>query len=99
VPQSPAFYAGVRSGDQITSVQGQRIAAVRDLVQSIINAAGGSAQLEVNRNNQTRQLDIEIPNDEAGDQPRTALRPTLPDQPAPLPAPVPQTQPRLQPRP
>jgi C-terminal processing protease CtpA/Prc len=101
VPQSPAFYAGLRSGDQITGFQGQRVAAVRDLVQSIINAAGGSAQMEVNRNNQTRQLDIEIPDEHPADQPRTALRPTLPDQPtpAPLPAPVPQTQPRLQPRP
>jgi len=79
VPQSPAFYAGLRSGDQITGFRGQRIAAVKDLVQSIINAAGGSAQMEVNRNNQTRQLDIEIPDEHEGDQPRTALRPNIPE--------------------
>lgn len=103
VPQSPAFYAGLRSGDQITSFQGQRIAVVRDLVQSIINATSGPNQMTVNRNNQQRQLDIEIPDENApdSDQPRTALRPTLPNQPAPapLPAPAPQTQPRQPQRP
>src|SRR5207248_10205587 len=52
VPQSPAFYAGVRSGDQITAFRGQRIEAVKDLVQSIINAASGLNQMTVNRNNQ-----------------------------------------------
>jgi len=99
VPQSAAFYAGVRSGDQITGFRGQRIEAVKDLVQSIINAAGGSAQLTVNRNNQQRQLDIEIPDENipSDEQPRTALKPTLPDQPAPAPLPVP--APKTQPRP
>jgi len=98
VPQSPAFYAGVRSGDQITGFRGQRIEAVKDLVQSIINATGGQAQLTVNRNNQQRQLDIEIPDENipSDEQPRTVLKPALPDQPAPapLPAPAPKAQPQ-----
>jgi len=97
IPQSPAFYAGVKSGDQITGFSGQRVAAVKDLVQSIINATSGPHQITVNRNNQQRQLDIEIPDENApdSDQPRTALKPTLPDQPAPapLPVPAPKTQP------
>ena len=99
VPQSPAFYAGLRSGDQITGFRGQRIEAVKDLVQSIINATSGPNSMQVNRNNQMRQLDIEIPDEHEGDQPRTALRPTLPE-PAPVPAPAPQPLPRQpQPRP
>jgi S1-C subfamily serine protease len=98
IPQSPAFYAGVRSGDQITGFRGQRIEAVKDLVQSIISATSGPNSLEVNRNNQTRQLDIEIPDEHEGDQPRTALRPTLPEPaPVPSPAPAPQSQPQLNP--
>jgi C-terminal processing protease CtpA/Prc len=78
VPRSPAFYAGMRRGDRITGFRGQKIQAVTDLVRAISNAAsGGLASVEVNRNNQTRQLDIEVPG-QSGDEARTALRPTLP---------------------
>jgi len=78
VPRSPAFYAGVRSGDEVTGFSGQRIAAVADLVKQITNLAqGGTAPLEVRRNNQTRQLDIEIPGE--ADEARTAAKPVLPN--------------------
>jgi C-terminal processing protease CtpA/Prc len=79
VPRSPAFYAGMRSGDRITAFNGQRIAAVADLVKSISGAIGDRVAVEVNRNNQTRQLDIEVPSDQGGNQTRTALKPTLPN--------------------
>jgi C-terminal processing protease CtpA/Prc len=107
IPRSPAFYAGVRSGDQITGFRGQRVAAVADFVRAIASAASGTAPLEVNRNNQTRQLEIEIPDENQGAESRTALRPTLPNpgttapqagQPGTTPRPVPPTtQPRLNP--
>jgi hypothetical protein len=112
VPRSPAFYAGVRSGDQITQFNGQRIAALADLIKSIANTANQTASVEVNRNNQTRQLEIDIPNELETDEPRTALRPTLPDEgpttpprtqfdnnTTPQPSPLPQPAPRPQPQP
>jgi C-terminal processing protease CtpA/Prc len=77
VPRSPAYYAGVRSGDDITSFQGQRVNAIADLVRGIVNAAGTSAPLEVNRNNQSRELEIEIPAQSGQREPRTALRPNF----------------------
>ncbi len=113
IPRSPAFYAGVRSGDQITGFNGQRVAALADFIRSIAANTNETARMDVNRNNQNRQLDIELPN--AGqDQARTALRPTLPDNASAAPAapqrpqanpqsgtrpaqPAPGTQPRLNP--
>jgi len=78
VPGSPAFHAGLRPGDRITGFGGQRIQAITDFVRSIASTASGPANMEVNRNNQSRQLDIDVPN-EATDETRTALRPTFPE--------------------
>ena len=78
IPRSPAFYAGVRSGDQITGFSGQRIAQLTDFIKSLANANTTTAQLDVNRNNQPRQLQIEVP-DSFQNQTRTALRPNLQD--------------------
>ena len=105
VPRSPAYYAGVRSGDDITAFRGQRLNAVADLVRGIVSAAGTSAPLQVSRNNQQRELEIDIPAQSSQDEPRTALRPsfqqpgavapTQPVQPArPQAAPPQQPQPR-----
>ena len=69
----------MRSGDRIITFDGQRIAAVTDLMKSIANTITDRVAVEVNRNNQTRQLDIDVPNEQQGDQARTALRPTLPN--------------------
>jgi S1-C subfamily serine protease len=77
VPKSPAFYAGVRSGDKVIRFDGQRIAALTDFIRTLANTQPGTASLEVNRNNQPRHLDIEVP--EAGGGARTALRPTIPN--------------------
>jgi len=91
VPRSPAFYAGVRSGDQITGVGGQQITALADFIRSLASAAGNTTSVEINRNNQKRQLEIDIPDENVADEPRTALRPTLPDASTVPPArPVPQ---------
>ena len=76
VPRSPAYYAGVRSGDQITGFRGQRIGALTDLVRAIASATGATSPLQVNRNNQQRDLDIDIPA-HSQDEVRTALRPSF----------------------
>ena len=105
IPRSPAFYAGVRSGDQITGFSGQRVAQLADFIKSLATANNSTAQMDVNRNNQSRQLEIEVP-DHFQNQTRTALRPNydagagqqaVPQQPTPnngarVPA---NTQPRL----
>jgi hypothetical protein len=90
IPRSPAFYAGVRSGDQITGFNGQRIAAVADFIRSIANNTGATARVDVNRNNTNRQLEIDVPGQ---DEARTALRPTLPET-APAVPPRPQANPQ-----
>jgi len=103
MPRSPAFYAGVKSGDQITGVSGQRITRLADFIKSLAAANNSTAQLDVNRNNQQRQLEIEVPDHYQTQQPRTALRPNYQDPsaagqqrlaPGAAPAPA-NTQPRL----
>jgi hypothetical protein len=74
----------MRSGDQITSFNGQRIAVVADFIKQLAATTSDRAGVEVNRGNQTRQLEIEVPGDEEA---RTALRPTLPNPNATSPAP------------
>jgi PDZ domain-containing protein len=77
-PKSPAFYGGMRSGDIITRFNGQRINAVKDLVNTIAGVTGGSTSVDVTRNGGSRSLDIEVPHNQQGDQARTALKPVLP---------------------
>jgi C-terminal processing protease CtpA/Prc len=76
IPQSPAFYAGVKGGDVITSFSGQRVAKLTDFIKSLATANNSTAQMDVNRNNQQRQLEIEVP-DPFQNQTRTALRPNF----------------------
>jgi len=89
IPRSPAFYGGMKSGDLITRFNGERINAIKDLVQTIASATGGTTtSVEINRNGGSRSLDIDVPNNQS-DEPRTALKPTLPSGNAPA-APQPQ---------
>lgn len=110
MPRSPAFYAGIKSGDQITGVGGQRITRLADFIKQLAAANNSTAQLDVNRNNQQRQLEIDVPGHYQAEQPRTALRPNLQDpnaagQQRPAPGAAPKAtrtpadaQPRLTPR-
>ena len=92
LPQSPAFYAGVKSGDVITGVSGQRISRLTDFIKSLASSTNNTTQIDVNRNNQSRQLEIEVP-DPFQNQSRTALRPNFQDPNATRQQP--QTQPAL----
>jgi C-terminal processing protease CtpA/Prc len=87
-PRSPAFYGGMQSGDVITRFNGQRINAVKDLIQTIAGLTNNTTSVEVNRNGGSRSLDIEVPGNQQ-DEARTALKPTLPNTGA---APAPQPQ-------
>jgi len=70
-PRTPAFYWGLRPGDVITGFGGQPITSMSDLALAL-QRADGVANLNVLRNSQQRQLDLDF-----SAQTRTALRPNL----------------------
>ncbi len=55
-PGSPAAIAGIQSGDQIISIDGQAIDHWRELVASVINRPGETILIEIARNGQRQQL-------------------------------------------
>jgi hypothetical protein len=72
-PRTPAYYAGLRAGDVVVGVRGQRIARVADFVNAFTSADGRFA-LQVNRANRTRDLEIDASAEAGG---RTALKPQV----------------------
>jgi len=60
---TPAFYAGLKTGDVITSISGQPILSAADLLKVL--QRGGTLAVVVNRDGQTRQLSMLIWNDRA----------------------------------
>ena len=72
-PRTPAYYAGLRAGDVVVGVRGQRIARVADFVNAF-TTADGRFPLQVTRANRTRDLEIDA-SAEAGA--RTALKPQV----------------------
>jgi C-terminal processing protease CtpA/Prc len=61
VPRSPAFYAGLRSGDVITRFRGQPIAGRQAFVESFATLEPGVVDVEVRRNDRARPLQVELP--------------------------------------
>jgi C-terminal processing protease CtpA/Prc len=72
-PRTPAYYAGLRAGDVVLGVRGQRITRAADFV-SALTSADGRLALQVNRANRTRDLQLDMT---AETQARTALRPEV----------------------
>jgi hypothetical protein len=70
LPRTPAYYAGVRSGDVIVAWSGQHINDPQDLIGMVHDAQQDQVQLQVSRNRQLRQLTLDLDG-----QTRTALRP------------------------
>lgn len=70
-PRTPAFYAGLRPGDVITSANGQRLASAAAFSQALQNRAD-MLGLQVARNGQTRELDLE-----PSSQMRMVMRPNF----------------------
>jgi len=74
-PRTPAYYAGIRQGDVITTLGGQNLANVNAFTQGL-SQANGNLALGVTRAGQTRNLEMQAL--QAGDSTaRTALRPNL----------------------
>ena len=72
-PRTPAYYAGLRAGDVISTIGGQRIANVTAFTQALTQADGNLA-LQVNRGGRTRDIQLDAATDS---NVRTALRPNF----------------------
>jgi PDZ domain-containing protein len=74
-PRTPAYYAGLRQGDVITSLNGQPIANLSAFTQGL-SQANGAVPLQITRAGQTRDIQFD-PSIGAQDSVRTALRPNF----------------------
>lgn len=90
-PRTPAYYAGLKAGDTVVGLRGQRIAAVADLARALAQNADRLA-LQISRGNQTRDLELEHHSSFGGDV-HTAAKPALDANGNPLPA---DQQPRIE---
>jgi C-terminal processing protease CtpA/Prc len=77
VPRSPAFYAGIRAGDVLVSLGDQRLTGVRNLVQRLTDIDAGNVQVQINRGQATRTIDVDLPRFVARTERRTSLRPNF----------------------
>src|SRR5438874_10827470 len=60
-PKSPAEKAGIKTGDVITAVNGKKVSDARELRLMIGSMAPGTrAQIEVNREGQTKKFDVQL---------------------------------------
>jgi hypothetical protein len=70
IPDSPAFVAGIRPGDVITTFHGDPVRGRREFVRVIEQVQPGEIPVRVNRNRQTRELVVDMPRIESS----TAVR-------------------------
>ena len=75
LPRSPAFYAGFRPGDVITTFQGQRLVGRDSFVQLVQRGGLDMVDLDINRNRQTRRLSMDLSSINVRSGARTSLRP------------------------
>lgn len=74
-PRSPAFYAGLRPGDVITTFQGRRISGRDDFVRLVGQGGLRDVALDISRNRQLRRVDLDLSGVGARTSSRTSLRP------------------------
>jgi len=72
-PKTPAFYAGLKSGDVITGMRGQRLVKIADLLQGLV-AGGSNVDLQINRGSKLRDL---LLNTGEATETRTVLKPSV----------------------
>jgi C-terminal processing protease CtpA/Prc len=61
IPQSPAFYAGFRPGDVITTLSGQPFRTRAEFEQAVVGLRSGQANVQVRRGDRTRDLLVDVP--------------------------------------
>lgn len=77
LPRTPAFYAGIRAGDVITTFEGQNVTTPDQFTALIGKVDPGRVRVGVNRNRATRQFYIDMPNLHLDGQAHTTLKPNL----------------------
>jgi hypothetical protein len=61
IPQSPAFYAGFRPGDVITTLSGRPFRTRAEFEQTLVGLRSGQANVQVRRGDRTRDLVVDVP--------------------------------------
>ena len=61
LPGTPAFRAGIRQGDVITTFRGQRLVGPQQFVQVLSTVEPGTVPFAVTRNRQVQELQVELP--------------------------------------
>jgi len=79
LPRTPAYYAGIRAGDNIVSFKDQKVSSVKDFSHMVQTAEPGNVQVAVSRDSKIREFDVEVPQFEARSERQTVFRPNLDD--------------------
>ncbi|HUE72348.1 MAG TPA: PDZ domain-containing protein [Pirellulaceae bacterium] len=74
-PRTPAYYAGLRAGDVVTTLAGRPLRTVADFTRAL-SSADGRLALQVNRANQARQISLDTSTVTEG-RTRATLRPEI----------------------
>ena len=77
IPRSPAYYAGIRAGDVLATLDSQRLGTRQQFEKSVSTLNPGEVGIEIRRGNRTRELTVDVPRFETRGERRTALRPNL----------------------
>jgi hypothetical protein len=76
-PRSPAYYAGLRPGDVITTFDGRRLSGRDDFVRWMGQGNLDNVAMDINRNRQLRRIDFDFSPVGIRTGARTSLRPNL----------------------
>lgn len=77
IPQSPAYYAGIRAGDVLTTFRGQELATRDDFVRVVGDLKAGEVPVQVTRNDRVRDFRVDVPEFQARTERRTAVQPNV----------------------
>jgi S1-C subfamily serine protease len=77
LPRSAAYYAGIRAGDVITAFDGSRVADAGEFVRLIESTDPANVAVEISRNQQARELYVDLAIAEPAREQRTSLRPSV----------------------
>lgn len=81
LPRLPAFYAGLRAGDEIITFEKSQLTGPDELARLVLAFKPGFATLSISRGDRQRKVELEIPKLTEG----RAVHPALAREPKPLP--------------
>ena len=77
IPRSPAYYAGIRAGDVLATLDSHRLGTRQELEKSVSALNPGEVGVEIRRGDRTREVTVDVPRIETRGERRTALRPNV----------------------